>query len=139
MGGKSKFTKEAREAIITAVSIGASQADASRAARISDETYRNWLTEGRQARAVLEAGGKLDASAKAKLEFLEEVEAADAQCAIDMQTLVYNSAQTNADDAKWWLERRRPDQFRPVVRNESTGADGKPMEIVIRYADADIT
>jgi hypothetical protein len=56
-----------------------------------------------------------------------------------MQTIVYNEAQKDAATAQWWLERRRPDQFRPVVRNENTGKDGGPQEIVIRYADSDIT
>ena len=137
MGAGSKFTKETREAIVTAVSIGASQIDACRAARISDQTFLNWMAAGRAAREALARGEKLDARARAKLEFLEEVEAADAQCAVDMQMLVYNSAQRNADDAKCCLERRRPEQFRPVVRNEVGGPDGKPMEIIIRYADSD--
>lgn len=135
---KSKFTKETREAIVTSVSIGASLIDACRAARISDQTFYNWTADGKAARTKLESGEKLTPAERARLDFLEEVEAADAQCAIDMQMLVYNSAQSNADDAKWWLERRRPDQFKPVVRNEMTGGDGRPMEIVIRYADVDI-
>lgn len=120
-----------------AISIGASQMDASRAARISDETYRNWLNDGRRAQEALADGVKLSAAQKAKLQFLEDIEAAEAQCAIDMQAIIYNSAQRNSEDAKWWLERRRPDQFRTVTRNEAGGLDGKPMEIVIRYADPD--
>ncbi len=131
-----KFTPEVRETLVTAISIGASQADASRAARVSDETYRNWLADGREARAKQEAGGKLSAAEKAKLQFLEDIEAAEAQCAVDMQMIVYSAAQKDPEKAQWWLERRRPDQFRTVVRNEQGGLDGKPMqtEIVIRYA-----
>ena len=135
MGRKTKFTKKTIEAIVTAVSIGASWADAARAALVSDETIANWRKEGEAARALAESGVKLDADARAKLDFLEQLEQAEAQCAIDMQILVYNSATKNPDDAKWWLERRRSEQFRPPpVRGEVGGKDGGPLEIVIRYA-----
>ncbi len=126
-----KFTAEVREVLVTAISIGASQADASRAARVSDETYRNWLTDGREARAKQEAGGKLTAAEKAKLQFLEDIEAAEAQCAIDMQMIVYNAAQKDPATAQWWLERRRRSEFGPVVRNEIGAPDGGPVVISV--------
>lgn len=135
-GRRTKFRQDIIDSIILSVSIGASYLDAARAARISDQTLTNWLTEGRKARETLDQGGKLDAGAKAKLAFLEEVEQAEAQCAVDMQVTVYNAAQKDTAAAQWWLERRRPDQFRPVVRNENSGLGGGPMEIVIKYADS---
>jgi hypothetical protein len=137
MGRKSKFTPKTVEAILESISIGAYYIDAAKAARISDQTLLNWLAEGRAARAAAEVGDVLDKNAEDKLDFLEKFEQAEAQCAIDMQMLVYNEAQRNVEKAQWWLERRRPDQFRPPnVRSEITGKDGNAMEIVIRYADA---
>ena len=136
MGRKTKFTKKTIEAIVTAVSIGASWADAARAALVSDETIANWRKEGEAARALAESGVKLDADARAKLDFLEQLEQAEAQCAIDMQMLVYNSATKNPDDAKWWLERRRPEQFRPpAVRGELVGKDGGPVVFRLTWGD----
>ena len=136
MGRKTKFTKKTIEAIVTAVSIGASWTDAALAARVSDETIANWRKEGKQARASVEKGEKLDVNGRAKLDFLEQLEQAEAQCAIDMQILVYNSATKNPDDAKWWLERRRPEQFRPpAVRGEFGGKDGGPLVFRLTWGD----
>lgn len=133
-----KFTQEVIESILLSMSIGATQTDAARTARISDQTLSDWLAEGRKARMAQACGEKLDAKARSRLDFLERVEQAEAQCSVDMQTIVYNAAQSDPAIAQWWLERRRPEQFRLVTRNEASGPNGGPQEIVIRYADADI-
>lgn len=136
-GRRQKFTPETIENILTAVSIGSTYTDAARAARINDQTLSNWQREGRDARAKFERGEKLEPGERAKLDFLEQLEQVESQCAIDMQTILYNEASRDAKYAQWWLERRRPDQFRPPpVRNELGGGNGGPMEIVIRYAKA---
>ncbi len=80
---------------------------------MSYQTFLNWIELGEEARIKREHGAKLSKDETAFLEFFENVEAAETQCAIDMQIIVYNSAQRNAADARWWLERRRPKEFRP--------------------------
>lgn len=105
---------------------------------ISNRPFLNWLAEGRAADPRRPKWATCwTRTLKTSWIFLEKFEQAEAQCAIDMQMLVYNEAQRNVEKAQWWLERRRSDQFRPPnVRSEITGKDGNAMEIVIRYADA---
>jgi hypothetical protein len=39
--------------------------------------------------------------------------------------------------SKWWLSVKMPDEFAPTMKNEHTGKDGDPLEIVFRYVNAD--
>ena len=112
-GRPSKIHSEAAAAIITNLSIGASRTDSVLAAKVNYQTFLNWLERGEEAKIRRENGAKLTKDETVFLEFLENVEAAETQCAIDMQIIVYNSAQRNAADARWWLERRRSKEFRP--------------------------
>ncbi len=112
-GRPSKIHSESAEAIITNLSIGASRTDSVRAAKVAYQTFLTWLELGEVSRAKQENGAKLSRDETAFLEFLENVEAAETQCAIDMQIIVYNAAQKDVNTARWWLERRRPKEFRP--------------------------
>ena len=112
-GRPSKIHSESAAAIVTNLSIGASRTDSVLAAKVDYQTFLNWMDRGEHALARREHGEKLSKDDTAFLEFFENVNAAETQCAIDMQIIVYNAAQRDANHARWWLERRRSKEFRP--------------------------
>lgn len=102
---------EKAEAIIENLSVGASRVDSVRAASVSYQSFLTWLEQGRTAKERLENGDRLTKREKLYLDFLERVEAAESQCAIDMQMVVYGGAVKDPQLALRWLEVRRPEQY----------------------------
>ncbi len=100
------------DAIVENLSVGASRVDSVRAAGVNYQTFLNWIEKGNAAQAKSNAGEKLSKLEKLYLDFAERVEAAEAQCAIDAQMIVYSAmAKGDVQTARWWLELRRPEQF----------------------------
>ncbi len=97
---------------------GVTRTDAVRGAGITYQTFLNWLARGEQ-----EQRGRF-------FDFLERIKRAEAQAAINC-TLSIQQARIagNWQAAAWWLERRRPNDYRKVDRVENTGADGQPQQV----------
>jgi hypothetical protein len=99
-GRKSKWTPEAREAILTALRIGCPRGTACESAGISRTVFAEWMTKGEAATA-----GEFR-------QFFEDVRTAEADATKTYAALVLKAA--NAGDAKsaqWWLARRHPKEF----------------------------
>ena len=102
---------EKAEVIIENLSVGASRTDAVLAASVNYQSFLNWIDWGKNARKRQENGERLTKREKLYLDFLERVTAAEAQCAIDMQMVVYGGAVKDPQLALRWLEVRRPEQY----------------------------
>ena len=102
---------EKAEAIIENLSVGASRTDAVLAASCTYQSFLNWIEWGRDAKNRQENGERLTKREKLYLDFFERVTAAEAQCAIDMQIVVYSGAVKDPQLALRWLEVRRPEQY----------------------------
>jgi hypothetical protein len=100
------------DAIIENLSVGASRVDSVRAAGVNYQTFLNWIAFGEEAKTKEENGDKLTKRERLYLDFVERVNAAESQCAIDAQMIVYSAmAKGDVQTARWWLESRRPEQF----------------------------
>jgi hypothetical protein len=109
MGRPTKRTPERKAAILNSLRLGNTRRAAASFAEIDHATFYRWLEQ--------------DAT------FSDAVEKAEA----DAETrFLGNIAKAAADGtwtaAAWWLERRRPDDYRRREALEMTGKDGGPLE-----------
>lgn len=65
-------------------------------------------------------------------DFRDAIEKAEADAEIRNVAIIQKAASESWQAAGWWLERRRPGDYRQ--RQEVTGADGGPLKIVVEYA-----
>lgn len=65
-------------------------------------------------------------------EFSQDVERAEAEAEIRNVAIIQKAATDTWQAAAWWLERRRPGDYR--TRSEVTGADGGAVRVVVEYA-----
>lgn len=122
MGRPTKRTPERRVAILNALRIGNTRRAAASFAEIDHATFYRWLDEDATFRDSVE---KAEADAEAR--FLGQI----AKAASDGTWTA----------AAWWLERRRPDDYRRRDNMELTGRDGGPIEsrdVTGTLSDADI-
>lgn len=68
-------------------------------------------------------------------DFSDAIEKAEADAEIRNVAIIQKAASESWQAAGWWLERRRPADYRQ--RQELTGADGGPLKIVVEYATDD--
>ena len=70
-------------------------------------------------------------------DFRDAVEKAEADAEIRNVAIIQRAATDTWQAAAWWLERRRPGDYRQ--RNEVTGADGGAVRVIVEYAPDVIT
>jgi hypothetical protein len=115
-GRPTKYNQETVEAILQALRDGNTRKDSCSVAGISEETFSQWR--------------------KRYPEFLDSIEKAEGKAAFHAVNVVRSAMDSGVwQAAAWWLERRRKQDW--SLRTETVGADGSPLEIVIRYADID--
>ncbi len=98
-GRKPKLTPEIQEAVVQAISIGATYEVAASFARLSRETVRRWVKRG-------DADGEGSYYA-----FAVAVREAEGKAAAQCLALIRAAAKSNWQAAAWLLERRHPDAY----------------------------
>lgn len=117
-GRPTKLNEEKVEQMERLLAAGVSRTDAVRNAGISYQCFLDWMERG-----AIEKTGKY-------FEFSERIKKAESQAAVAC-TLTIQQARIegNWQAAAWWLERRRPQEYRKVERIENTGIDGQPQQV----------
>ncbi|MBI4563806.1 MAG: hypothetical protein HY716_03815 [Planctomycetes bacterium] len=117
IGRPSKFTPEARERILQAVSLGVHWELAPLVGGVSYPTFREWMRRGES-----EESGEFR-------DFFDAVKEAEARAAMKLLAIIEKDAQSGHwSAAAWKLERRYPAKFGKLVqRLEHTGPDGERL------------
>ena len=116
-----KLTPETSEAILTALSIGATYKDAAEAAGVEYATFNNWMQTGEQAKS-----GKF-------FEFFYAVRQTEARARLKYLSQIAKASEKDWRAALEYLKRRdRPNWG----DNVDVTSGGEKMEIVVRYADS---
>lgn len=115
MARPSKRTPEREARLYEALRAGNTRRASCAYAGISESTLATWLERYN--------------------DFRDAIEKAEADAEIRNVAIIQKAASDTWQAAAWWLERRRPADFRQ--RQEMTGADGGPMKIVVEYATGD--
>jgi transposase len=127
---------ERLEAITNALRNGAYIEHAAQAAGINPSTYHLWMDRGRTERDRRRAGLKADSNETKYLEFLEAVEKAQSEAAVDLLGEIANHARNGTwQAAAWILERKFPRQWGRFDRSEVTGAEGGPVRLDVSTED----
>jgi transposase len=98
-----KHSPEREQAILNALRVGNTRRAAAAAAEINTDTFYEWLKNPT---------------------FSDAVEKAEADAEQRYVAQVAKAAQTTWQAAAWWLERRRPQDYRQQSGVELTGKDG---------------
>jgi hypothetical protein len=115
-GRPTKYNQEIVDAITDALRKGMTRKDSCSVADISEETFAQWRRK--------------------YPEFLNAIEKAEGKAAFHAVDVIRSAMDSGVwQAAAWWLERRRKQDW--SLRTETVGADGSPLEIVIRYADGE--
>jgi len=129
-GRRTLLDDQVLERISNALRNGAYIHHACEASGISTSTYHNWLERGRNERDRQNAGLKPDTAEAPYLEFLEAIEKAQAEGALDLLGEIANHARNGTwQAAAWILERKFPRQWGRFDRTEHTGPEGGPMRL----------
>jgi hypothetical protein len=107
-GQPTKRSPEREQAILNALRIGNTRRAAAQGADITEDTLANWMK-----RSSAFFGAVEHAEAEAEQRFLGNVAKA--------------AAGNTWQAAAWWLERRRPEDYRKREGVELTGKDGGPV------------
>ena len=103
------------------------------------EYYRNWSSEAifvieKLGRELAETNGTLSREHRLYLKLWDELITATTSFVIECQKTVYRSAKQDPNWALRGLRWFHPDDYKdPPERHEITGADGVPIELVVRY------
>jgi hypothetical protein len=122
MGRPSKFTAEAKQRILEAKRVGASDKTASRVAGIDPATLRDWLKRGKD--------GAKDSSYAKFLDAFEEAAAHPRERALG---IIYN-ALPDRPDLAWKYVERREDGYAAPIAQPAAVASG-PVNIMLSFAD----
>lgn len=122
MPARSKFTEEAREKILQALSIGSSRRTAAAIAGVDPGTLTRWIERGKTATR----GTRWK-------EFYSAVEEAEAAPRVRALGVIYKEMPDRPDLAWKFLERREPG-YAPPVANQPTVQRG-PVVIQLQFAD----
>lgn len=129
VGRPSLFTEEVRTKILTALRGGNYRSVAAQYAGVSHSTLRNWLLLAKDPHAPPEY-----------VEFLQDVEKAEADAEVADIALIRRSAQDgNWNAAAWVRERKNPERWGRKDRSqvEISGPDGSAVEVNVAVgADA---
>jgi transposase len=124
------------EAITNALRNGAYIDHAAQAAGIGTSTYHAWMERGRTERDRRRAGLAPDDNETKYLEFLESVERAQSEAAVDLLGEIANHARNGTwQAAAWILERKFPRQWGRFDRTEHSGPEGGPVRLDVSTED----
>lgn len=124
------------ERISNALRDGASIENASRAAGIHRATYHNWMERGRNERDRIAAGLEVDENETPFLDFLDNIEKAQAEAAVNFIGEIANHARNGTwQAAAWILERKFPREWGRFDRTEHTGSEGGPVRLDVSTED----
>lgn len=124
------------ERITDALRNGAYIEHAAQAAGISTSTYHGWMERGRNERDRRKAGLAADDHETPYVEFLESVERAQSEAAVDLLGEIANHARNGTwQAAAWILERKFPRQWGRMDRTEHTGPEGGPVKLDVSTED----
>jgi transposase len=127
---------ERLEAITTALRNGAYIDHAAQAAGITARTYHAWMERGRNERDRLNAGLEADPNEAPFVQFLQSVERAQSEAAVDLLGEIANHARNGTwQAAAWILERKFPRQWGRFDRTEHSGPDGGPVRLDVSTED----
>lgn len=136
IGRPTLLDEDRLEAITSALRNGAYIEHAAQAAGINPSTYHLWMDRGRTERDRRRAGLEPDANETKYLEFLEAVERAQSEAAVDLLGEIANHARNGTwQAAAWILERKFPRQWGRFDRTEHTGPEGGPMRLDVSTED----
>lgn len=111
-GRHSKLTPTLQDGILRALRAGNTRTASAEYVGIARETMSRWL--GRNAA------------------FRHAVEQAEAHAEVFCVTKLHQAIQEGSTaDARWWLERRRHEDWRKREEHQLTGKDGAPLPIVV--------
>lgn len=118
MGRPTKFNADRCRRIVVALRAGNTREASVAHGAIDYQTFLNWMEQGRQAKS----GQKFD--------FFEAVKQAEADSEVANVAIIRQAANSGTwQAAAWWLERRRPNDYRKIERVENTGIDGQPQQV----------
>lgn len=133
------LTPEVAQSIARNIALGATRADAARAASVGVSTLMSWLQQARDWHDKPENERPTpDAALQARLDLLEAVEKADGTLLTAMAGVIVRAARNGSwQAATWMLERRRPDEYgrRDRTALEVTGKDGGPIDLDVETPD----
>lgn len=124
------------ERITDALRNGAYIEHAAQAAGISPSTYHNWMDRGRTERDRRRAGLAADDHETPYVDFLESVEKAQSEAAVELLGEIANHARNGTwQAAAWILERKFPRQWGRFDRTEHSGPEGGPVRLDVSTED----
>lgn len=119
MSRPTKLTPHRRKRLVRALADGNTRRTAAALAGIDDSTLRRWLARGHE-----EASGPYHTLRLA-------VEQAEAEAESRMVALIRSAAPQTWQAAAWWLERRRPQDWRKRTAVELEGEPRANVRVVI--------
>lgn len=136
VGRPTRFTSEARDSFLAALSLNATRKLASQAAGWGDRTYIDYLNAGLLAR---EASATRDLTDREQsfAEFADAVESVESERAQRNLGVIIRAAEQQNDwkAAAWLLERRYAEDFAKRTSVELTGRNGAPVEVDVSVSD----
>lgn len=134
MGRKTKLTRTVQEYVCTAIRRGANDEMRARNGRISKQTYYTWLNRGAAARQLVESGQPVPDGEQPFLDFLDEVEDAQADYGFTLQQVIADEAERSPAEARRELQRLYPQDYAPPpTRAEVSGPAGGPLKTEVEH------
>ena len=118
-----KLTPEISETLCKAIEKGHSIEGACGVAEITKPTFYNWIKRGNEAK-----------SGKYK-QFVCDVELAKAKATQKVEKVILNNIPENPQDAKWWLNKHRPDTYGDRTFNETKLQADVKTDVTVNLLD----
>lgn len=135
-GRKTLLDDDKMERICTALRAGCYIDEAAGAAGVTGTTYHNWMNRGRTERDRRAAGLPEDEHESIFVDFLESVEKAQAEAAVDhLKNIAAHAADGSWQASAWILERKFPRKWGRMDRTEHTGPEGGPVRVDVSTED----
>ncbi len=141
-GRLTTLTPELQQDLVTVIAVGNYYTTACAYVGLPESTFYSWLKRGEEELLRLvkieTETGKTEKPKKTELiylEFLEAIKKAEAGAEIAAVLTVKSAFGKNWQAAMTFLERRCSDRWRRRERHEITGADGKPVQVMIYLPD----
>lgn len=127
MAPPSKLTEDTRNAIVERLASGCTLEVAAEAAGVHRVTVQEWLKIGREAEAIDEDGGKLNARQRECLELLREEQTARAGVRVKALAAIQKAGLSGTWQASaWLLERMFPEEYAAQKRSTARPGTGRP-------------
>lgn len=124
-----KWNKDRQTRIVDAIAAGNYPETAARLGGIGESTYYEWMAKGRSEDLRREEGNDPDSDLDWAVEFFNGVQDAQAKAEARAVLLITRAAVGTWQAAAWWLERKYPSRYGRVVRNETSGPAGGPVQV----------